>query len=97
MISFGVTVNRLALYLKAVEKAKNGHGTQFFFLNTASFGVVMVALGITLMVWSMVRYRQIYEDINNSTFRKPFRYIVLLTSLIILFGLATLIWMGSDF
>jgi uncharacterized membrane protein YidH (DUF202 family) len=97
MISFGVTVNRLALYLKAVEKAKNGHNTQFFFLNTASFGVVMVALGITLMVWSMVRYRQIYEDINNSTFRKPFRYIVLLTSLIILLGLATLLWMGSDF
>ena len=92
MISIGVTLNRLSIYLRGL-----GHDKEPDILhNTALFGVSMVVLGIVLMFWSMIRYHQIFNDINNSTFRNPFKYIVIMTSSVIVLGTLAVFWMLSS-
>ncbi len=89
MISFGVTINRLSTYLKHLD-----HLSLHFLLHDAAlFGIGMVVMGIGLQIWSMIRYRQVNQDITNSTFRNPEKSILILTVVIVVLGLLSIFWM----
>ena len=89
MISFGVTINRLSTYLKHLDQLS----FHFLLHDAASFGIGMVVMGIALQIWSMVRYRQVNQDITNSTFRNPEKSIPALTVIIVLLGILSILWM----
>lgn len=92
MISFGVTLNRLSTYLKQIDQ----ESTRLMLNHTALFGIAMVILGILVQFWSVIRYRQVYDDINRSTFKNPIRFVILMTATIMILGLLAVYFMISS-
>ena len=64
--------------------------------HTALFGIAMVILGILLQFWSVLRYRQVYDDITQSTFKNPVRFVILMTATIMILGLFAVFFMISS-
>jgi uncharacterized membrane protein YidH (DUF202 family) len=92
MISFGVTLNRFSTYLKNIDH----QSVRPMLHNTALFGIAMVILGILLQFWSVLRYRQVYNDITQSTFKNPVRFVLLMTATIMILGLFAVFFMISS-
>lgn len=92
MISFGVTLNRFSTYLKHIDH----QSVRPMLHHTALFGIAMVILGILLQFWSVLRYRQVYDDITQSTFKNPVRFVILMTATIMILGLFAVFFMISS-
>lgn len=92
LISFGVTLNRISIFLQKVGKINDIHAGVVELSHTAIFGFSMVVVGIMLLFWSLVRYRQVTNDIIDKRYKNPYYAVIVLTLFIIICGAVSAYW-----
>jgi inner membrane protein YidH len=66
IITFGIGLNRLGLYLNQLTV---GGGHDVPRTGTARLGIGMIAVGMGLLVWGVVRYEHARRQIDSQDFR----------------------------
>lgn len=92
LIGFGITLNRFSVFLQQQGKiAADQSGPML--RNSEHAGAGMVAIGLTLIVWSLYRYWHVNQDIKSAVFRPLDRAVVILTVLLVIAGGFTAAWL----
>jgi putative membrane protein len=89
LMSFGIAINRFS---RALEKSNSLPGLRGL-ASSEQLGIGMVALGMLLLVWAGVHYAQIFRQIERQNFRPRRRGVLILTVLVLVFGLAGFVWL----
>jgi putative membrane protein len=92
LISFGVTLNRFSLYLIQNDKLTSYKSVPFLH-DTKKVGVGMVILGSFLLIWSIIKFLRTARNINYLTFKPAKWSIVVFTTFITIFAVASTLWM----
>jgi putative membrane protein len=88
-MSFGIAINRFSLFL---EQSNSARGARTL-VGSERLGIGMVALGIVLLAWAAVHYALILHQIERQNFRPRPGSILILTALVLVFGLGSVVWL----
>ena len=92
LIGFGITINRFSVFLQ--EKGKVAADQTGPMLRSSEHaGAGMVVVGLVLIVWSLYRYWNVNQDIEQARFRPLHRAVIMLTVLLIVAGGFTSAWL----
>jgi putative membrane protein len=89
LMSFGIAINRFSIFLESSNKMPSGTHLG----GSAEIGIGMVFLGMVLLAWAAVRYIMVLRQIELQDFRPRPRGILILTTLVLVFGLGGIGWL----
>lgn len=92
LISFGVTLNRFSLFLIQSNEMTR-YGGRHFLRDAKNVGIGMVVLGSIMLIWAIFHFTSTYSQINDNTYKPTKWPIILFTSLVILVGVSSTVWM----
>lgn len=93
LMSFGIAINRFSVFLTQSKSVPETPHPASRLLSSERFGIGMVALGMALLVWAAIHYCLILRQIERQNFRPNPRGILILTALILIFGLGGVVWL----
>jgi putative membrane protein len=97
LITLGISINRFAIFLVQSNRiADNDHSMFMRMRHTEQMGLGMVVLGVAVLLWGLVRYRQIDAEIKGAAFRPPTLSPTLVSLGIIFLGALTAIILMVD-
>jgi uncharacterized membrane protein YidH (DUF202 family) len=85
-----ITLNRFSIYLSENNTLPKGRLT---LRDTTNIGTGMLFLGILMMIWSLFRYENMYKQIANHEFKRPNRITMVGTSLLVVAGGLSALWL----
>lgn len=84
LIGFGFAIARFGLFLRELQSAVTGQNTaNHSIIDSENIGLILVAIGITLIPLSAWRYNQVLQRIENSNYQ-PSRFMVFFTAAIVM-------------
>src|SRR5271167_3269901 len=92
LMSFGIAINRFSAFLAQSNSMPESQHPASRLVSSERLGIGMVALGMALLVWAAVHYDRILHQIEQQNFRPRPRGILILTALVLIFGLGGLVW-----
>jgi putative membrane protein len=93
LMSFGIAINRFSVFLVQSNSAPGTPHPASRLVSSERFGIGMVALGMALLVWASIHYCLILRQIERQNFRPNPRGILILTALVLVFGLGGVVWL----
>jgi len=94
LIGFGITINRFSLYLIQNDQAPDEG--RIFLKDAGNAGLGMVALGLTLLVWSLYRYARVEKDIERAVLVPRHKGMIIGSVGLLLMGGWTALWLFLD-
>ncbi|HVJ39534.1 MAG TPA: DUF202 domain-containing protein [Stenotrophomonas sp.] len=91
LIGFGITINRFSMYLIQSDGAPKG--SRWLLRDAGNAGLGMVVLGLLLLVWSLVRYWKVSNDIERGVIVPRHRATIFFTLGLLLLGGLTALWL----
>ncbi|WP_303746487.1 YidH family protein [Stenotrophomonas pigmentata] len=91
LIGFGITINRFSGYL--IQNDDVPKGDHLLLRNAESAGFGMVLLGLALLVWSLLRYRDVSKDIDRGVMVSRHRATTIVTLGLLFLGGVTAVWL----
>jgi putative membrane protein len=91
LLGFGLSINRFALFL--VESQTPPREPRWALVNVRHLGAAMVVAGLVLIVFAMLRYRQVARAIERGDFRPSQAGVWVLSTAILLIAGASLWWL----
>lgn len=93
LLSFGITLNRLSLYILEAEAPAGQAATRSPLRDAMGVGAGMVLLGMALMAWAAVRYVRVCRAIERGEYRPDRTAILIFTATLFLLGAASALWL----
>lgn len=91
LIGFGITINRFSTYLIENDQAPTSGRLLLHDASNAGFG--MVVLGLALLLWSLIRYWRVSQDIEKGIVDSRHRITTLFSIGLLLLGGMTALWL----
>ena len=95
LIGFGITINRFSTYL--IQNDQAPQGGRLFLRDAGNAGIGMVLLGLALLLWSLLRYWKVSQDIERGVMVSRHRANFVFTLGLLLLGGLTALWLFTDF
>jgi putative membrane protein len=89
LMSFGIAINRFSLFLAQSNSSRASSPL----VSSERLGIGMVALGMALLLWAAVHYSRVFEQIEQQDFRARPRSVLILTGLVLVFGVGSVAWL----
>lgn len=93
LISFGITLNRFSIFLRESDLQTGAHG---ILTETEFVGLGIVLVGLTILAWSLRRFKKVHIAIETDNYQSSERPIRILTFVILLLGGLTTLWMFTS-
>jgi putative membrane protein len=93
LMSFGLAINRLSLYLEEIREIQIRKGSVSALVTSQQLGIALVILGMALLVWASIYYNQVFLQIEAQDFRPMRRGIFMITALLLVAGLVAVVWL----
>jgi putative membrane protein len=77
LMSFGLAINRFSIYLEQPREAPSRPRFSSTLVGSEQLGIAMVFLGMALLVWASVYYKQVFRQIEGRNFHPIRRSIFL--------------------
>ncbi|MCD9087018.1 DUF202 domain-containing protein [Stenotrophomonas sp. SY1] len=94
LIGFGITINRFSTYL--IENDQGPQGGRLFLHDASNAGIGMVVLGLALLLWSLIRYWKVSQDIERGVLVPRHRANFVFSLGLLLLGGLTALWLFTD-
>lgn len=95
LIGFGITINRFSTYLIQNDQAPQGQ--RLVLHDAGNAGIGMVVLGLVLLLWSLVRYWKVSQEIERGIMVPRHRANFVFSIGLLLLGGLTALWLFTDF
>jgi putative membrane protein len=93
LMSFGLAINRFSLYLEHLHDEPVSRRFSAAMIGSEQLGIAMVFLGMALLVWASIYYSRVFQQIEAQDFRPIRRSIFVLMWLVLIAGLAGVVWL----
>ncbi len=93
LISFGVTINRFAMFLIESRRLGMQDRLGWSLLNVERAGLGMVMFGMTLVMWAVLHYSSNRRHINRGDYRPGTWIVWTLAAMIVGGGGLSLVWL----
>ncbi|AUX25843.1 hypothetical protein SOCEGT47_063960 [Sorangium cellulosum] len=96
LLSFGITLNRLSLYLLETGARAAQVESRSLLREVGGVGSGMVLLGMALIAWAAVRYLRVCRAIERREYRPDRTALLVFTALLFLIGAASMVWLFAS-
>jgi putative membrane protein len=93
LMSFGIAINRFGIFLETSDRTPKLPRLVAHAVSTEDLGIGMVLIGMVLLLWAAIHYLLILRQIDRQDFRPRPRSILILTTLVLVFGLGGVFWL----
>jgi len=93
LISFGITLNRFALYLVQSQKVPERALAHWNLNELGRVGLGMVIFGLVLMLWAGIHYSIVLRSIDLGRYHGGHKAIWIITAGVLVSGALSLIWL----
>lgn len=94
LIGFGITINRFSTYL--IQNDQGPQGGRLMLRDAGNAGMGMVILGLGLLMWSLVRYWRVGQDIEKGLIAPRHKGTIVASIGLLLLGGLTALWLFLD-
>lgn len=93
LISFGITLNRFALYLIQSQRVPERALAHWNLDELGRVGLGMVIFGLVLMLWAGIHYSLVLKSIDLGRYRAGHKAAWIITAGVLVSGALSLIWL----
>lgn len=94
LIGFGITINRFSTYL--IQNNEAPQGGRLLLRDASNAGMGMVILGLALLMWSLLRYWHVSQDIEKGHIVPRHKGTIVASIGLLLLGGLTALWLFLD-
>ncbi len=94
LIGFGITINRFSTYL--IQNHDAPQASRLLLRDAGNAGIGMVVLGLLLLLWSMMRFWKVSQDIERGHMVARHRATIGFSLGLLLLGGMTALWLFLD-
>lgn len=93
LMTFGIAINRFSIFLETSNRTPEARRLGSRLVASEQLGIGMVLIGIALLAWAAIHYSLVLRQINRQSFRARPRSILILTTLVMISGLSSVLWL----